>query len=179
MLIRKALKKYPWYQQEGWFTKGVCIWDTQVCVYGCAWMWSYNMCACGIRVWVCKKRHMVWGNSRREKEQKKWSQVNMCEWVRERVRLRMRDREMKAWEEIVRSWHRRWQLSAAAFRRPGIPHTPATLYMPTYVLIGSYCLHYSDHCNSRVVCYFLIFHLAFRWTSLFWKWIQFQTNKWN
>lgn len=132
LVDKESLKEYPLISAGETVYKEdrVCLWDRQVCtgVHGrqvtvCAPVTLGCECA-REDIW-CEKQ---WVGERAEEII--W--VCVCVW--------MRDREMKAWEELVRSWHRRWQLSAAAFHRPGIPHTPATSYMPTIPVCA--CAHW-------------------------------------
>lgn len=114
------------------------------------------MCSSGINVCVQEKKYDV-RNGGREKEIKssEYMCVNLC------VCVWMKDREMKAWKEIVRSWHTRWQLSAAVFHRPGIPHTPATLYMPTIpVFMCTWIILPTLFGPLQHLCYIICFLLA-------------------
>lgn len=133
MLISKALKEYPLIiARRTVYKEGrVCLWcEVTVCVPV---------------VLRCESAREDMTEGQREKERAEEIKSSECVWVR--------DREMKAWEEMVRFWHRRWQLSAAAFHRAGIPHKPATLYIPTIPVCACahWVIHYSNHCNSCIV----------------------------
>lgn len=82
LVDKESLKEYPLISAGETVYKEdrVCLRPTSV--YGCAWTSSYSVRASDIRVWVCKRRHMMWETVSWRKSRR--DNMSVCVRVNER-----------------------------------------------------------------------------------------------